>query len=77
MPKLARPVLTKLGLTVQATGTSDRASSEAEPEVVAVLGVAPVEPDAIVAALVAARGSSSRLRSRKPEPRGSIRLTDR
>jgi ABC-2 type transport system ATP-binding protein len=49
---LARPVLAKLGLSVQ---TPAAESTDSEPELVATMGEKPVEPDAVVAALVKAK----------------------
>lgn len=51
--QLARPVLEKLGMTVQQSDPADQEYQE--PEIVAVLGEASVEPDVVVAALVKAR----------------------
>jgi ABC-2 type transport system ATP-binding protein len=49
---LARPALQRLGLSVSA---STNGTSDAEPELVATMGDKPVEPDAVVAALVKAK----------------------
>jgi len=50
--ELARPILEKLGMSVQPVSADAGAG---EPEVVAILGDSPVEPDAVVAALVKAK----------------------